>query len=88
VTKKAGSGSGIERSSKIEIKISLTEADATLYTPTTWISSEVTYLAPVHDNSMKVVEEAQRPPELLPNRIFTDLGLGGGCVSDGGCRKL
>jgi hypothetical protein len=37
---------------------------------------------------MKVVEEAQRPPELLPNRIFTDLGLGGGGVSDGGCRKL
>jgi hypothetical protein len=88
VTKKAGSGSGIERSSKIEIKISLTDADAILYTPTTRISSEVTYLAPVHDNSMKVVEEAQRPPELLPNRILTDLGLGDGCVSDGGCRKL
>jgi hypothetical protein len=73
---------------QMEIKILLTEADAIIYTPTTWISTQVTYLAPVHDNSKNVAEEAQRPLKLLPNRIVTNLGLGGGCVLDGGCTKL
>jgi hypothetical protein len=58
------------------------------FKPTTWIGTQITYLAPVHDNSRKVAEEAQRPPELLPNRTVTNLGSGGGCVSDGSYTKL
>jgi hypothetical protein len=42
----------------------------------------------MHENSRKTVKEAQRLPELLHYRIVSNLGLGSGCVSDGGCTKL